>query len=85
MIQIDMNMPSNCQECRFLFDTLYDGKTHYYCHAMELPLCEEDVTGRPECCPLQEVSNNVLNDEESQWLLDFISDDVEDTNNTCES
>ena len=56
MIQIDMDMPSNCQECRFLFDTLYDGKTHYYCHAMELPLFEEDVTGRPDDCPLEEVT-----------------------------
>ena len=57
MIHIDMDMPKNCQECRFLFDTLYDSKTHYYCHAMELPLCEEDVTGRPEDCPLQEVDD----------------------------
>lgn len=57
MIQIDINMPSNCQECRFLFDTLYDGKTHYYCHAMELPLFEEEVTGRAEACPLEEVTN----------------------------
>lgn len=75
MIQIDMDMPDNCQECRFLFDTLYDSKTHYYCLAMELSLCEEDVTGRPDDCPLQEVSSNVLNEEESQRLLDFISDD----------
>lgn len=75
MIQIDMDMPDNCQECRFLFDTLYDGKTHYYCHAMELPLFEEEVTGRPEACPLEEVSSNVLNEEESQRLLDYISDD----------
>lgn len=73
MIQIDMEMPDNCQECRFLFDTLFDSKAHYYCHAMELPLFEEEVTSRPKTCPLEEVENNdmkismvdnIINDEE---------------------
>ena len=58
MIQIDMDMPKNCQECRFLFDTLYDGKTYYCCYAMGLPLPEEAVTGRPNDCPLEEVKHN---------------------------
>ena len=75
MIQIDMEMPDNCQGCRFLFDALCHGKTHYSCLAMRLPLFEEEINSRPKDCPLQEVYSNVLNEEESQRLLDFISED----------
>ena len=78
MIQIDMDMPDNCQGCRFLFDTLYDGKTHYYCHAMELPLCEEDVTGRPEDCPLEEVDDKqeiIIPEGYKPWRLGVENND----------
>lgn len=59
MIKINMEMPKTCQDCRFLFDTLFVSKAHYYCHAMELPLFEEEVTGRPKTCPLQEVNHDI--------------------------
>jgi len=56
MIQIDMNMPNNCQECRFLLDTLEGGTTYYYCFACEASMNQEDVciTRRPDWCILKE-------------------------------
>lgn len=63
MIQIDMNMPNNCQECRFLFDTLEGGTTYYYCFAAETSMNEEDVgvTCRPDWCSLKEAPINYMN------------------------
>ena len=58
MVNIDMEMPKTCQDCRFLFDTLAGGTTYYYCFACECPLNNEHVTTRPDFCPLQEVQND---------------------------
>lgn len=78
MIQIDMSLPKNCQECRFLFDTLEDSITYYYCFANECQLTKDEVVTRPQCCPLEGVSNNILNEEESETLLDFLYSDEAD-------
>jgi len=48
MIQIDMQMPDNCDECRF--NTEYD-----FCKAMPDNFCgNTDNRKRPEWCPLKD-------------------------------
>lgn len=58
MIQIDIPMPDNCQECQFLFDTLESGTTYYYCFGCGENINQENIciTRRPDWCPLREVT-----------------------------
>ena len=50
MIQIDMDMPENCGECRFA-DSDYG-----FCHAMPKEFCGyTDENGKPDWCPLRQV------------------------------
>ena len=78
MIQIDMDMPDNCQGCRFLFDALCHGKTHYSCLAMRLPLFEDEITRRPNDCPLQEVDDKqeiIIPEGYKPWRLGVENND----------
>jgi hypothetical protein len=62
MIQIDMQMPDNCVECRF------NDSGFGYCNAMPVNFCgqvndyEED--GRPEWCPLKAQEPRVMTIQE---------------------
>ena len=52
MIQIDMEMPAKCSECRMQTD--YD-----YCSAMPKNFCgNTEDNGKPEWCPLKEAPVN---------------------------
>ena len=52
MIEIDMEMPEKCSECRMQTD-------YYFCSAMPKNFCgNTEDNGKPEWCPLKEVHDN---------------------------
>jgi hypothetical protein len=54
MIQIEMEMPKCCFDCKFL--TSVDNKTDWFCYITRICLGEQDDWGkRQSWCPLQEV------------------------------
>ena len=54
MIQIDMEMPKNCSECRLL-RTFYPMAKEYCPIESDITYSEFDIADRPENCPLSEV------------------------------
>lgn len=64
MIMIDIDMPDNCDECRFI--------TEYgFCKAMPDNFCgSTDDKKRPEWCPLKEQEARVMTvDEVRSWVM----------------
>ena len=61
MIQIDMKMPDNCDECRF--------NTEYaFCKAMPDNFCgNTDDRKRPEWCPLKEQEAKPMTEYDDGW------------------
>ena len=66
MIMIDIDMPDNCDECRF--NTEYD-----FCKAMPDNFCGyTDNRERPEWCPLKEQEPKVLTVDQLEDALDTV-------------
>lgn len=85
MIGINIEMPRGCMSCPLSYidndeNRLICCLTYYQDTILYVDGFESE---RAEWCPLCELSSNVLNEEESIRLLDFLNDEGRIENNDC--
>ena len=73
MIGINIEMPKGCMSCPFSY--IDNDENRLLCSYDTALYVDGFESERAEWCPLCELSSNVLNEEESNRLLDFLNDE----------